>query len=215
MLSAIIPAYNEEARIADTVRAVSCYVDEVIVVDDASHDDTAAVAEAAGARVVRQPSNVGYIAAIKRGFREAQGDVVVTIDADGEFPADAIPALVQPILDGRADMVQGHRNVIPRPSERFLNALAHLRADVGDSGTGLRALRRDLALQLQLDGACICGIFTLEALYYGARLVEVPVQLRSVDKPRCIAWYHLRQFFKLLPWVLWPGKMGDGEGGFA
>lgn len=200
-VTAVIPAYNEGQRIGRTVRAVAPFVDEVIVVDDGSRDDTAIVAQESGARVIRQPSNLGYIAAIKRGFAEAQGEIVVTIDADGEFPADRIPDLVRPIREGRADMVQGHRNIVPRPSERFLTWLAGRRAPVGDSGTGFRALRTDLARRLHLRGACICGIFSLEVVCEKGRILDVPVELRPVDKPRRIAWYHIRQFFYLLPWL--------------
>jgi glycosyltransferase involved in cell wall biosynthesis len=201
MITAIMPAYNEESRIAATIGAVQPFADEIVVVDDGSSDGTATVAARAGAVVVRQ-ANAGYIAAIRRGFQEAQGDIVVTIDADGEFPADSIPALVAPILAGQADLVQGRRNVIPRSSERFLNWLANRKAPVGDTGTGLRALRTDLARQLEIRGACICGVLSLEAAARGARIQEIPITLRSVDKPRRIAWFHLRQFFYLLPWLL-------------
>ncbi|MBK8047781.1 MAG: glycosyltransferase family 2 protein [Anaerolineales bacterium] len=200
-VTAILPAFNEEARVANTVHAALRYADEVIVIDDGSSDNTAAAAEAAGATVIRQPQNMGYIAAIKRGFVAASGDIVVVLDADGEFGAEAIPALVAPIVAGQADMVQGHRNIVPRPSERVLTWLAGLRGPVGDSGTGLRALRTDLARTLQLNGACICGIFSLEVLHAGGRIEEIPIQLRTVAKPRRIAWYHIRQLFLLAPWL--------------
>jgi glycosyltransferase involved in cell wall biosynthesis len=177
-------------------------VQEVLVVDDGSRDGTAEEALAAGARVLRQASNGGYIAAIKRGFAEARGAIVVVIDADGEFSAAHIPALVAPIAAGQADMVQGRRSSVPRPSERVLTWLAARKGAVGDSGTGLRALRTDLARQLSLKGACICGIFSLEVLSLGGRIVETPLQLRAIEKPRRIAWFHLRQFFYLLPWLL-------------
>lgn len=202
MITAILPAYNEEGRVGATVRGVAPAVDEVLVIDDGSGDGTAAEAASAGARVLRQGSNGGYIAAIKRGFAEAQGEIVVTLDADGEFSAAQIGALVAPILAGEADMVQGHRDVIPRPSERVLTWLAARRGPVGDSGTGLRALRTDLARQLSLTGACICGVFALEVLYRGGRIVEIPAPLRPIDKPRRIAWFHLRQLLHLLPWLV-------------
>jgi glycosyltransferase involved in cell wall biosynthesis len=198
---AVIPAYNEARRIDQTVRQVAEFVDKVIVVDDASTDDTARVAQEAGAQVVRQPANRGYIAAIKRGFAVADGDVVVTIDADGEYPADAIPALVAPIVRGEAGMVQAAREVIPRPSERFLNWLANWAAQVGDSGTGLRALRTDLAQKLEIRGACICGLLSLEVIEKGEQIEEIPIQVRLTDKRRRVAWFHLRQFFHLLGWL--------------
>ena len=196
--AAVIPAYNEAERIRKTVQSVGRYVDETLVVDDASTDDTGARARAAGAEVLTQPQNQGYITAIKRGFRAADTDVVVTIDADGEFPPDRIPHLIRPVCEGAADMVQGHRGTIVRPSEQFLTWLAGLGGPVGDSGTGLRALRTDLAQALDLDGKCICGIFSLEVLGRGGKIQEVPVRLNEIDKPRGIAWYHGKQFFYVM-----------------
>ncbi len=201
-ISVIIPAHNEAARIGDVVRGALVIADEVIVVDDGSDDDTASVAEAVGARVVRQ-ANAGYIAAIKRGFRHARGDVVVTMDADGEHRAEDIPRLVAPIAGSWADLVLGRRQRIPRPSERFLNWLARLRVpQVHDTGTGFRALRRELALKLQLRGRCICGISVLEPVSLGARVAEVPIELTHVEKPRRIAWFHLAQVWYVAKWLL-------------
>jgi glycosyltransferase involved in cell wall biosynthesis len=193
--TALIPAYNEAERIEKTVQSVDKHVDTTLVVDDASTDDTGARARAAGATVLTQSNNQGYIAAIKRGFRAADTDIVVTIDADGEFPPDRIPHLVRPVCEGEADMVQGHRAEIVRPSEQFLTWIAGWGGPVGDSGTGLRALRTDLAQTLTLDGKCICGIFSLEVLGRGGKIQEVPVRLNEIDKPRGIAWYHGKQFF--------------------
>jgi glycosyltransferase involved in cell wall biosynthesis len=201
LVTAIIPAYNEAGRIAETVRAASQYTDEVLVVDDASTDTTKLEAEQAGARVLRQPYNQGYISAIRRGYTEAKGEIVITLDGDGEFSADCIPELITPLLEGTADMVQGHRNIVPRFSERLLTGLARLRAPVGDSGTGLRALRTNLARQLELRGRCICGTFSLEVAYHGGRISEIPIRLTTIQKPRRIAWFHIVQFFYLLPWL--------------
>lgn len=210
-ISAVLPAYNEAGRVGRTVAGLQGMVDEILVIDDASQDATAAEARAAGARVITQPTNQGYIAAIKTGFAQATGEIVVVVDADGEFPVAAIPDLVAPILAGQADMVQGHRDIIPRPSERVLTWLAGLRGPVGDSGTGFRALRTELARRLQLRGVCICGIFALEVLAHGGVIAEIPIRLQSVAKPRRIAWFHLRQLLILLPWLLrrYPNHIRD------
>lgn len=202
-VTAVVPAWNESGRIIETLHRLQPFVDEIVVVDDASTDHTAEAAESVpGTRVIRQPRNGGNIEAIKAGFQAARGEIVVTVDADGEFPAEVIPALLAPIRAGRADMVQGHRNRIVRPSEKVLTWLAQRKGPVGDSGTGLRALRTELARTLELHGACICGIFSLEVLAKGGRIEEVPVQLQPIDKPRGWAWFHIRQFFILLPWLL-------------
>ena len=197
----IIPAYNKAGRIGPTVAAVPDRFD-TLVVDDGLTDDTALEARKAGARVVAQPENRGYIAALRRGFRESTAAVVVTVDADGEHrPAD-IDRLVEPVLADRLDLVLGARETIPRPSERLLNWLARRRIDVSDSGTGLRALRRDLAVQLELDTACTCGTLALEAANRGARIGEIDITTREIRKPRGIAWGHGRQLFHVLEQLL-------------
>ncbi len=201
-VTVVVPAFNEAQRIGAVVAALASRVDEVIVVDDGSCDDTAAIAEAAGARVLRQASNQGYIAALRHGIAAARAEVIVTIDADGEMPLERIDALVAPIREGVADMVQGHRQQIVRPSERFLTWLASLKGPVGDSGSGMRAIRSDLAKRLELKGACICGTLTLEVLANGGRVQEVPIFLKAVAKPRRIAWFHVRQLFYLIPWLV-------------
>jgi len=201
-ISAIIPAYNEDSRIVSTLNQVKPFVDEIIVVDDASLDATADLAKESGATVFTQMKNQGYINAIKLGFKKASGDIVITIDADGEFSAKEIPNLVKPIVNGAADMVQGHRNTVPRPSERVLTWLAKKKFNVGDSGTGLRAIRTSLARSLEIKGACICGVLSLEIASKGGLIVEIPIQLQQTNKYRKIAWFHLAQLFYLIPWLL-------------
>jgi hypothetical protein len=73
---------------------------------------------------------------------------------------------------------------------------------VRDSGTGFRALRRELALKLELKGRCICGVSVLEPAALGARIVEVPIELTRVDKPRRIAWFHVPQVWYVVRWLL-------------
>lgn len=207
-ISVVMPAYNEAPRIGDTVRRARRYAGEVIVVDDGSNDGTVDKARAAGARVIRQ-DHAGYIAAVKRGFQAARGQIVATMDGDGEHRAEDIPRLVEPIVRNEADLVLGARRHIARPSERFLNWLTRLRVKVSDSGTGFRALRRDLAVRLKLEGRCICGVSVLEPAALGARIAEVRVELRSVDKPRRVAWFHLPQVWYVLRWLLVPHKEED------
>lgn len=199
-VSVVVPAFNEAQRIRSTLIAIQEFADEVIVVDDASTDETALTASSTGARVITHDRNKGYIEGIKTGFANASGDVVVTFDADGEFLAQEIPALIKPISDDEADMVQGHRNFVVRPSEKVITWFAQRKTDVGDSGTGLRAIRADLAKTLELKGACICGTFALEVAYKGGRIKEIPITLQRIDKPRKIAWFHLRQLFYVFPW---------------
>jgi glycosyltransferase involved in cell wall biosynthesis len=114
-LSIVIPAYNEEATLEEIVRRVERVpVDkEIIVVDDCSQDGTAQIAqklEAAGRiRFLRHERNQGKGAALRTGFREARGDMVIVQDADLEYDPNEIPNLMQPILADKADVVFGSR----------------------------------------------------------------------------------------------------------
>ena len=109
---ALIPAYNEERCIGSVILRARAYVDDVIVVDDGSHDATARVAEAAGAQLIRHKENRGKGQALTTGFRaarELRPDVLVILDSDGQHSADEIPLLVAAIREHEADMVVGSR----------------------------------------------------------------------------------------------------------
>ena len=119
-LSVVIPAYNEEATIAETIARVKAVdlgsVDlEIVVVDDGSKDQTRKILETIpGIRVVLQERNAGKGAAVKSGFRAATGDVLLIQDADLEYDPQDYPTLLQPIIDGRADAVMGSRFLLER-----------------------------------------------------------------------------------------------------
>jgi glycosyltransferase involved in cell wall biosynthesis len=109
---ACIPAYNEEMSIGGVIANVQRHVDTVVVCDDGSNDLTAQVAERMGAYVVHHTTNGGKGSALATLFRKAQdlhAGVVVTLDADGQHDADAIPHLIEPILQGHHDVVVGAR----------------------------------------------------------------------------------------------------------
>ena len=111
-LVAIIPAYNEAASIARVVEATLPFVDQVVVVDDGSHDDTVERAARAGAFVLKQKVNSGKGAALEVGFAYAVHggyDAMVTLDADGQHDPTRIPDLCTPIAAGAADMSVGSR----------------------------------------------------------------------------------------------------------
>jgi glycosyltransferase involved in cell wall biosynthesis len=110
----IIPAYNEEKRIAAVVAEVRAHVPGavVVVINDSSHDNTAEVARQSGAKVVSHPFNMGYGAAIQTGYKYARDmgfDFLVQLDADGQHDPSSIPALLAPVISGEADIVIGSR----------------------------------------------------------------------------------------------------------
>jgi glycosyltransferase involved in cell wall biosynthesis len=110
----LIPAYNEATRIAGVIESIKRVVTEmpVLVINDGSRDDTAAVALQAGAIVVSHPFNMGYGAAIQTGYKYARDkgyDYLVQLDADGQHDPACIPDVLAPVMQGRADIAIGSR----------------------------------------------------------------------------------------------------------
>jgi len=139
---AVIPALNEEKTIAAVVDATRKYVDEVIVVDDASSDSTALTAKERGAILIRHITRGGYDKAICDGFKLAvttKADIVVTLDADGQHLPSDIPRLVQPIERGEADIVVGRRTRRARISETLFAGIAKAVLEIDDPLCGFKA----------------------------------------------------------------------------
>jgi glycosyltransferase involved in cell wall biosynthesis len=156
-VSVVIPAYNEAHGIARVIERIRTYIPtaEIIVVDDCSQDDTAAVARAAGARVIRHPVNRGNGAAVKTGIRRAHGEVVLLMDADGQMDPRYIPDLLSGIAAGY-DMVVGARtrdtqgdSIFRRLGNRALDALGSylVETEVRDLTSGYRAIRREVIME--------------------------------------------------------------------
>jgi glycosyltransferase involved in cell wall biosynthesis len=153
--SVVIPAYNEEPAIAEVVRGLRARHAwlEVLVVDDGSSDRTAERAAEAGARVIRHPYNKGNGAAVKTGIREAHGEVVLLLDADGQHQPEDAEALVRAV--GEYDMVVGARSSADQAALRaFGNAVLKALASwltgrpIADLTSGFRAARRDRLLEV-------------------------------------------------------------------
>ena len=150
---AAIPCYNEEATIGSIVLKAKRHVDEVLVIDDGSIDETAKVAEEAGAAVIKHKENKGKAFGVKNAFKyalENDFDVVVTIDGDGQHDADEIPNLLKPIAEGEADMTIGFRfgrlTEMPlwrKVGKRVLDYATGVGAEkITDSQCGFRAFNR-------------------------------------------------------------------------
>lgn len=189
----VIPALNEADSIDALLAAIPPgLVDEIMVVDNGSTDDTAARALAAGARVVREDRR-GYGFACAAGVAATQADIMVFLDADlSDFPEE-MAALLAPIQSGQADLVLGSRflagnlsqSVMP-PQQRFGNWLASrlMRRLYGLPVTDLspfRAVRRDVLLALDMREMTY-GWPTemmVKAARRGYRLIEIPVRYRA------------------------------------
>ncbi len=152
-----IPAYNEGGSIAGVIESVRDYLPdaEYLVVDDSSSDDTAAAARAVGARVVCHPTNKGNGAAVKTALRNASGEVVLLMDADGQMDPVHIPALLGAVAEGY-DMVVGARtrdtqgdSLARRLGNNALNRLGSYLVErpIPDLTSGYRAVRRAAILE--------------------------------------------------------------------
>lgn len=186
-LSVIIPAKNEAAIIGEVVSTVrQRYPDaEILVVNDGSEDDTAAVAEQAGAKVLTHPVSLGNGAAIKAGARAASGDILVMMDGDGQHKAEDIPTLVEK-LDGGYDMAIGardsgsHAGVGRLAANGLYNVFASLISGhrIPDLTSGFRAVRADLFrefLFLLPNGFSYPTTITMAFLRTGYPVTFVPI----------------------------------------
>src|SRR5512145_974160 len=111
-ISVVIPAYNEGYGIRQVVDQIRYIIPEaeVLVIDDGSQDNTASQAEEAGAKIIRHPYNIGNGAAVKTGIRNASGEVVLVIDADGQHNPSDIIQILEPLMQGYM-MAVGARNI--------------------------------------------------------------------------------------------------------
>ncbi|MBE0513038.1 glycosyltransferase family 2 protein [Candidatus Bathyarchaeota archaeon] len=189
---AAIPAYDEEKTIARVVLQAQRYVDRVVVCDDGSSDLTAEIAERLGADVIRHERNLGYGAAVQSLFRRARelgADVMVTLDGDGQHDPGEIPRLVEPVLEGKADVVIGSRflggvekiNDVPRFRRFGIRVITRLMGaasnyGLSDAQSGFRAYGRKAleGLSLYENGMGVSVEVLMEAKKRGLMVVEVP-----------------------------------------
>lgn len=200
-LSVLLPAFNEEdaiervlAEIVDTLADEPLRY-EILVVDDASNDATAERAErfaaecrACAVRVIRCAENRGAGAARKVGVRQAQGEIVVMLDADGSYPAESIPALLRwfPAYDqvnGARTSEQGTLPWLRKPAKWFIRQLASYLTGhkIPDLNTGLKAFKREAMLPwlwVVPDGFSCVTTMTLAFLTNGYAVKYVPTEYR-------------------------------------
>jgi len=187
--SVIIPCYNESQTIGRLVNNISnLYPDfEIIVIDDGSTDDTAVIAEEAGATVYSHPYNIGNGAAIKSGIRRASGDILVFMDADLQHNPEDIETMLSYLPD--YDMVVGARSKKDQASlgralgNKLYNWLSSYVAkfNVQDLTSGFRAIKSDIAKQflyLLPNTYSYPTTLTLGVLRTGRALKYIPIKVR-------------------------------------
>jgi len=186
-----IPAFDEERTIAKVVLELQRFADKVVVCDDGSSDMTAEIAERLDADVARHERNLGYGAAIQSLFKhtkELDADVFVTLDADGQHDPSEILLLVEPVLNGKADVVigsrflgdWGKRNSVPRHRRVGIKVITKLTGAasnhrLSDAQSGFRVYGRKAleSLSLNENGMGLSVEILMEAKKHGLNVVEV------------------------------------------
>ena len=189
-VSVIVPAYNEEDIIGDIIQRITDtltkteYSFEVIVIDDGSTDETWVQAEEAGANVIRHPYNIGLGAAIKTGIRNAQGEIILILDADGQHSPEDIPRLLEKI--DPYDLVVGARTKESDSAVHrdFANTVYNLLASyvsgqrIEDLTSGFRAIKATTArgfIYLLPNRFSCSSTLTLATLRSGRSVAFVPI----------------------------------------
>ena len=189
--SIVIPAYNEEKSIRNTIDKIKSFatndVYEIIIVDDGSTDGTCLLISADEVKLIRHSQNRGYGAALKTGISKAQSECIVITDADGTYPNECIPELVEMCEKGNFDMVVGARvgkNVkiplIRRPAKWLITKLASYLTGtkIPDLNSGLRVMKKEVVqkyLNILPDGFSFTSTITLAMLTNGYRVKYVPI----------------------------------------
>ena len=184
---ACIPAYNEEKVIADIIRRCRSHVDQVVICDDGSDDDTSKVSTDAGAIVLRHKRNQGKGGAMKTLFNYAKkinADLVVTLDGDGQFLPEEIPKVIKPITEEGCDIVIGCRFDGEMPSYRkignkMLDKFTSLASDLPfrDTQGGFRSYSKKAidSIKITTDGFGVDSEILISASKKQLKIIEEKV----------------------------------------
>jgi glycosyltransferase involved in cell wall biosynthesis len=190
---ACLPAFNEAQVIGAIIQKTKKFAYEVMVCDDGSVDDTCKVSKEAGATVIRHKFNEGYGAAIRTLFHaavEKEADFVITLDADGQHDPEQIPEILQPLIEGEADIVVGSRfldkkykNDIPRYRAlgiKTITKFIHNESyNLSDAQSGFRAYSKKALVKLNLfdAGMSVSTEILFRAMENNFIIKEIPVRI--------------------------------------
>jgi len=191
-ITVIIPCLNEEQGIEQILRTMPDFVDETIVVDNASTDRTSEVASSLGATVIREEVR-GYGRSYKRGFASATGDIIITLDGDHSYPVDALSYLIEAFLHLEVDFLNASRFPV---RDRHAMSLKHKFGNlvlstamsllffrwVRDSQSGMWVFRRSIlkSMKLESDGMAFSEEIKIEALRdHRIRFGEISIMYSS------------------------------------
>ena len=191
----LIPSYNAAKTVGNVVREAKQYVPDVVVINDGSRDDTAAVARAAGAEVVDHPQNRGKGGALKTGFAYAiqHGyDVVITLDADGQHLPREIPKFLRAHEEMKGDLIIGGRSHLfdqMLPRRRLANRFSAWtiakasKTGITDSQSGFRLYSANMLrnIRLRTEGFDLESEVIVRAGVGGFKVITIPIELGFVD----------------------------------
>ena len=210
---------NEEGAVGSVIadiQAATAGLDCEVVIVDSSKDRTPEIATAAGARVVRQFPPQGYGRAMGRALSEGRGDVVITLDCDGTYPADRIPELARMVLSGRFDLVNASRlekKPASMPLPNYIGNLVFalvsrilLGVKATDLHSGMRAYRRTMLEKTVFDtsGPALPVELLLKPALAGYRIAEIfvpyndRVGVTTLNRWESTMWT-FRRIFRLFP----------------
>lgn len=184
----IIPTLNEGDTVVEVIRKAQQFTSHIVVVDGHSHDDTCERAKQAGADIIYQEGK-GKGWALRTAFNHVKSDIYVTIDGDATYDARELDNLIQPIIDGRADMVVGSRlkgcmepgsiSRVNKIGNNLFNFLINhiFNGEISDSQSGFRAITDHAMRQLNLTSRDfeVETEITIKALKAGLRIKEIPI----------------------------------------